>query len=120
MNRAAMASRIFLAITVLPAMGAAGYAAYQYRHQSAASTSGYDKSPSAAGPSTITKFPTGGTILGVFAPTLPPKGQTLSDVYALSSFNHAVGHKATLTVAYLDWGSRFPVTYVKDAANLGA
>jgi hypothetical protein len=120
MNRAAMASRIFLAITILPAIGAAGYAAYQYRHQSAAPTPVFEAGASAANPSTITKFPTGGTILGVFAPTLPRQGQSLSDVSALASFNHAVGHRATLTVAYLNWGSQFPVKYVKDAANLGA
>jgi glycosyl hydrolase family 26 len=120
MNRAAMASRIFLAITLLPAIGAARYAAYQYRHQSTASTRIFNAGASAANPSTITKFPTGGTILGVFAPTLPRKGRTPSDVAALASFNKAVGHRATLTVAYLNWGSPFPVKYVKDAANLGA
>ena len=74
MNRAAMASRIFLAITILPAMGAAGYAVYEYRHQSAAPTPVFNAGASGANPSTITKFPTRGTILGVFAPTLPRKG----------------------------------------------
>ena len=117
MNRAAMASRIFLAITVLPPMGAAGYAVYQYRHQPADTPvySAHTEKPSSAN-----TFPAGGTILGVFAPTLPRKGQALSDTAALASFDHAVGRRATLTVAYLNWGSPFPAKYVTDASRLGA
>jgi hypothetical protein len=117
MNRAAMASRMFLAITILPAMGAAGYAAYQYRHQPGSTPAHHSGTMR---PANANAFPTGGTILGVFAPTLPRKGQTPSDTAALSSFNHAVGYKASLTVAYLNWGSPFPAKYVRDAARLGA
>lgn len=112
MNRAALAARVFLAITILPAAGAAGYAAYEYRHQAPAT-----RVDDAAA---VTEFPSNGTLLGVFAPTLPRAGKAVSDTAALAAFDHAVGHKATLTVAYLNWGSRFPATYVTDAAKLGA
>jgi len=117
MNRAAVASRIFLAVTVLPAIGAAGYVAYQYRHQSAAAPV---YRIAAVDPSSVNAFPTGGAILGVFAPTLPRAGQTVSDTAALASFDRAVGRRATLTVAYLNWGSPFPAKYVTDASRLGA
>jgi hypothetical protein len=119
MNRAATASRIFLAITILPAMGAAGYAAYQYRHQPGA-TAVYRAGDVNSKPSSVNTFPTGGTILGVFAPTLPRTGQVLADTSALSSFNRAIGQKVSLTVAYLNWGSPFPAKYVTDAYKLGA
>ena len=115
MNRAALAGRVFLAITILPAAGAAGYAAYEYRHQAPA-TPAYHVGDTAA----VTAFPSHGTLLGVFAPTLPRGGQAASDTAALASFDHAVGHSATLTVAYLNWGSPFPARYVRDAARLGA
>jgi hypothetical protein len=116
-NRAAMASRIFLAITILPATGAAGYVAYQYRHQPPATHAYRVGGENAAA---VNAFPTGGTILGVFAPTLPRKGAPVSDTAALASFDHAVGHRATLSVAYLNWGSPFPAKYVTDAAGLSA
>ncbi len=117
MNRGVLAARMFLAITVLPTVGAAGYAVYEYRHQPAATIGfnpGTNTSPS--GNASAGK----GLLLGVFAPTLPRKGQTVSDTAALASFDHAVGHKATLTVAYLNWGSPFPARYVSDAAKAGA
>lgn len=115
MNKAALAARVFLAITILPAAGAAGYAAYEYRHQAPA-TPAFHAGDSAA----LTAFPSNGMLLGVFAPTLPRTGHAVSDTAALASFDHAIGHKATLTVAYLNWGSPFPAKYVSDAASLGA
>jgi hypothetical protein len=115
MNRAALAARVFLVITILPAAGAAGYAAYEYRHQAPAIPA-YHVGDTAA----VAAFPSNGTLLGVFAPTLPRAGHAVSDTAALASFDHAVGHKATLTVAYLNWGSPFPAKYVSDAARLGA
>jgi hypothetical protein len=115
MNKAALAARVFLAITILPATAAAGYAAYEYRHQAPA-TPAYHVGDATL----VTAFPSNGLMLGVFAPTLPRAGQTVSDTAALASFDRAVGHKATLTVAYLNWGSPFPAKYVTDAARLGA
>lgn len=115
MNRAALAARVFLAITILPATAAAGYAVYEYRHQEPL-TPAYHVGDTAS----VTAFPSKGRLLGVFAPTLPHAGQQVSDTAALKSFDHAVGHRATLTVVYLNWGSPFPARYITDAAKLGA
>ena len=117
MNRAAFASRMFLIVVILPAIGAAGYAAYQYRHQAPA-TGVYRLG--APVPADERAFPSGGTMLGVFAPTLPRNGQHASDTAALADFDRVVHHKASLTVAYLNWGHPFPARYVSDAARLGA
>ena len=117
MNRAALVARLFLAITVLPTAGAAGYAVYEYRHQSAVGTA-YRPG---ANPSIGVEFPpTKGALLGVFAPTLPNKSPGASDTSNLESFNAAVHHRAALTVAYINWGSPFPARYIGDAAKIGA
>jgi hypothetical protein len=106
MNRAALAARVFLAICVVPTAGAAGYAVYEYRHQPAAVTGDFPA--------------TKGALLGVFAPTLPKDRQTASVTSGLESFDAAVHHRATLTVAYINWGNPFPATYIGDAARVGA
>jgi mannan endo-1,4-beta-mannosidase len=117
MNRAALAARMFLAISVLPTAGAAGYAVYEFRHQPAAATA-YRPHANAA---VSAHFPsTKGAQLGVFAPTLPSSGRTVSDTTGLKSFDAAVHHGATLTVAYINWGSPFPAGYIRHAARVGA
>ena len=117
MNRAALAARMFLAVSVLPTAGAAGYAVYEYRHQPAA-VAAYRPGPSS--PVWLQFPPAKGAILGVFAPTLPKDGGKASDTSGLESFDAAVHHRATLTVAYVNWGSRFPARYIGDAAKVGA
>jgi hypothetical protein len=117
MNRAALAARIFLAVTILPTVGAAGYAVYEYHHQRAATIAyhpGADGWAGAWGAWPRRK------LLGVFAPTLPREGRTVSDTRELAGFDRAVRHRAALTVAYLNWGSRFPARYISDTAKLGA
>jgi len=107
---------MFLAVFLLPTVGAAGYAVYEYRHQPAATTA-YPPGVT----STSAYFPSvKRPLLGVFAPALPHNGQTTSDTSGLKSFDAAVHHKATLTVVYLNWGSRFPAKYIGDAARAGA
>jgi hypothetical protein len=114
MNRAAFAARIFFAVAILPTAGAAGYAVYKYRHQPGAVLA---DGPAVNGAIVAHSSSTKGRILGAFAPTKRP---TASDTSGLEAFEDAIHQKLTLTVAYLNWGSRFPAKYVTDANTLGA
>lgn len=113
MNRAAMAARMFAAVAIVPTVCAAGYAVYEYRHQTAV-ISNAGRIALSGDDSSLTP----GMVLGVFAPNVH-KG-TGSAVRQLLKFDKLIGHKATLTVAYLKWGSRFPSTYVTEAAAADA
>jgi hypothetical protein len=109
MNRAALAARLFLVVTLLPAFGAAGYAAYAYRHQPPIppGTSRQNSSDPR-----ISGKPSPGLMLGAYA--------LGSDTKGLANFDTKVGHRAVLTVRYMLWGKTFPAKYVAAAAALGA
>lgn len=109
MNRAALAARLFLVVTLLPAIGAAGFAAYEYRSQAPLPPGTFR--PDASKP-LIDGKPTRGFLLGTFAPGKGTKG--------LAAFDHQIGTHATLTVKYMLWGKTYPANYVADAAALGA
>jgi hypothetical protein len=110
MNRAALAARMFLLVALLPAVGAAGYTAYEYRTQPPMPPTGtfreFHSEPLISGK------PTTGLLLGTYAPG--------ADVTGLAKFDHAIGSRAALTVRYMEWGKPFPATYVAHAAGLGA
>jgi mannan endo-1,4-beta-mannosidase len=109
MNRAALAARMFLVVALLPAIGAAGYAAYEYRTQPPIPVGTYHQFPSEP---LINGRPTPGLLLGTYAPG--------ADVTGLAKFDHAITARAALTVRYMAWGKPFPATYVAHAAGLRA
>lgn len=109
MNRAAMAARMFLVVALLPAFGAAGYAAYAYRHQPPippGTFRQFGQDPKISGK------PSPGLLLGAYA--------LGSSTAGLANFDQKVGHRAVLTVRYMLWGETFPAKYVAAAAALGA
>jgi hypothetical protein len=98
---------MFLVVALLPAIGAAGYAAYEYRTQPPIPVARHNASEPP-----ISGFPTTGLLLGTYAPG--------AGVTGLAKFNHAITAQAALTVRYMAWGKRFPATYVRYAAGLRA
>jgi mannan endo-1,4-beta-mannosidase len=109
MNRAALAARMFLVVALLPAFGAAGYAAYAYRHQPPIP------------PGTFRQFSSDPKISGKPSPGLLFGTYNLGKGTAnLAAFDQEVGHRAVLTVRYIYWGKTFPAKYVASAAALGA
>ena len=119
MSRAARAAHMFVAVAVVPTVCAAGYAVYEYRHQTAISVNAGSHSAGRITLSGDYSSLTQGMVLGVFAPNPSHKGGG-SAVSQLVKFDQLIGHKASLTVAYLKWGARFPGTYVSEAAQAGA
>lgn len=124
MNRAAMAARFFMVVALLPAIGAASFAAYMYRSQPPAVPGSFRQgktAPQIAGTPSKKGF-----LLGTYAPSVIPKlapGRKLpagTDTRGLQMFDQQVGTRATLTVQYTLWGKYFPAQYVIDAAKLGA
>jgi len=109
MNRAALAARTFLVVALLPAIVAAGYAAYAFRHQPPIAPGTYRQFKFAP---LISGKPTPGLLLGTYAPGSGADG--------LVGFDQAVGGRAALTVRYVYWGNTFPAAYVAKAAALGA
>ena len=109
MNRAALAARTFLVVALLPAIVAAGYAAYAFRHQPPIAPGTYRQFKFAP---LISGRPTPGLLLGTYAPGSGADG--------LVGFDQAVGGRAALTVRYVYWGNTFPAAYVAKAAALGA
>jgi hypothetical protein len=120
MNRAALAARAFAVIAIVPTVCAAGYAVYEYRHQTAVISDRAGRIALSGDYSALTK----GMVLGVFAPTVPHTGQSPgragSAVRQLVKFEHAIHHKVSLSVVYLNWGDRFPGRYISEAAKVGA
>lgn len=124
MNRAALAARFFLVVALLPAIGAASFAAYMYRHQPPVPAGTYRQGQTS--PEIVAKPVKPGFLLGTYAPTnmseFKPgdKIPTGTDTKGLRLFNSAIGAPATLTVQYALWGEYYPARYVIDAAKLGA
>lgn len=125
MNRAALAARLFLVVALLPACGAAGYVAYEYRNQPPDVARAYRQG--GPGAPVISAAPArNGLLLGAFAPTVRRGFQSghatgpATDTLGLAGFDQAIGQKATLTVRYVIWGASFPARFVIDAAKLGA
>ncbi len=124
MNRAALAARLFMVVALLPAIGAASFAAYMYHAQPPVPPVTYRQGQSAP---QIAGTPTKeGFLLGAYAPSAvrkPRRGVKVpagADTKGLKLFNSEVGTPATLTVQYALWGKFFPARYVIDAAMLGA
>src|SRR5258708_31278374 len=107
MNRAALAARAFAVIAIVPTVCAAGYAVYEYRHQTAVISDRAGRIALSRVYSALTK----GMVLGVLAPTLPHTGQSPgragSAVRHLVKFLHGVHHKVSLSAVCLDWAHRF-------------
>jgi hypothetical protein len=124
MNRAALAARLFLVVALLPAIGAASFAAYMYRNQPPIPPGTFRQGSDA--PQIIGKLTKPGLLLGTYAPgrlpKLPPGKKPPRGFFTrgLRSFDREVGKPATLTVQYTLWGKNFPANYVIDAARLGA
>lgn len=114
MNRAAFAARMFFVITLLPAVGAAGYAAYQYHAHSLVPEPPphYSKKMRVVieTPKVKAKPLSKSFLLGVFA------GRHST----LAQFDKAIGTRANLSVMYLMWGTKFPAYEVAKAASEGA
>lgn len=114
MNRAARAARMFLLLTVVPALGAAGYAAYEYHVQPLvkAPPPKYSKGMRTivGAPKANARPESAGFLLGTFA----GRGSTLT------SFDKALGQRANLSLYYLMWGRRFPSLSVALTAREGA
>jgi hypothetical protein len=124
MNRAALAARLFLVVALLPAIGAASFAAYMYRSQPPIPPATYRQGNDA--PQILAKLTKQGLLLGTYAPSKVPKLRPGKKPPAglftkgLKSFDKEIGAPATLTVQYTLWGKTFPANYVIDAARLGA
>lgn len=110
MNRAALAARFFLAVALLPAVAAAGYAAYEYRIQPPPPPLGSSRMWPNIQPLSSEQLPKG-FLLGTYS------GQ---EVQGLRGFDQATGHTACLTVRYTHWGTTFPADYVAHAAKTAA
>src|SRR5260370_41157423 len=112
MNRAALAARFFVVVALLPAIGAASFAAYMYRNQPPIPPGTFRQGGPSA-PQVLGKLSKHGLLLGTYAPTSIPKHPrgkipTGTDVKGLREFNSEVGSPATLTVQYTLWGEHFP------------
>src|SRR5258708_14098000 len=120
MSRAALAAGAFAVMGVVRTVCAVGYAVYESRPEAAAVGDRAGRFALSGDHSSFAK----GMVLGVFAPTLPHTGQSpgraVSGISQLVNFEHAIHHKASLTVVYVNWGDRFPGRYVTEAAQLGA
>jgi Glycosyl hydrolase family 26 len=111
-------------IALLPAIGAASFAAYMYHNQPPVPPGTFRQGGPTV-PQIVDTPTTKGFMLGTYAPTTVHKRPgvkipTGTDTKGLRQFNAEVGSRATLTVQYMLWGEYFPAKYVIDAAKLGA
>jgi len=116
---------MFLVVALLPAIGAASFAAYMYRSQPPVPPGTFTE-----GGNGVPRIPgtpqTKGLLLGTYAPSkippFPPGKEPPAGTFTkgLKLFDGEVGVHATLTVQYTLWGKNFPAWYVIDAARLGA
>jgi Glycosyl hydrolase family 26 len=124
MNRAALAARLFLVVALLPAIGAASFAAYMYRSQPPIPPGTFRQGKDA--PQIVATPTRKGLLVGTYAPSVVPKvkpGHKIPpgiDTKGLAAFDKEIGSPATLTVQYTLWGKYYPANYVIDAAKLGA
>ncbi len=136
MNRAAFAARLFLVITLLPVIVAAGWSVYDYRTQPPIPLGTYRPFPK----DPLVKDVLGqrGFLLGVYAPTPGPaaapatgggKGKARkasrtappAATTGLADFDAAIGCPAvSITLRYVKWGELFPQAYVASAAGRGS
>jgi mannan endo-1,4-beta-mannosidase len=107
MNRAALAARLFLGAVLMPIVGAAGWAAYEYRVQPPAPVAGSQRMFATTQLLSSQQVPPG-FLLGTFAGVDPA---------TLAAFNKHVGAKVSLTIKYMHWGTVLPATYMNSAAR---